>query len=256
MSGVGQVSGASDQPLVGPAFDQPRWSGTPRLAYVLGSTRRSGSTYLASLLAATGVLGVPTEYLPSAGPHRELLERAGHDPDDRSIEGYAAALAALRTTPNGVFGLHAHFDQFATALKLGLFGRCLPRPRFLHIRRRDLLGQAISLVHARQTRQWTSNGVASGEAAYDGRAIREALHGVIQQNANWELYFAEAGIEPLPLVYEEVVAAPERELARVCAFLDVSWDGAFDRQRAPIERQEDPLKQAWRVRFLAERTAA
>ena len=199
---------------------------------------------------------MPTEYLPASGPHREILERAGHDPDDRSIEGYAAALAALRTTPNGVFGLHAHFDQFVTALRLGLFGRCLPAPRFLYIRRRDLLGQAISLVHARQTRQWTSNGAASGEAAYDGRAIREALHGLIQQNANWELYFAEAGIEPCLLVYEELVTAPERELARICAFLGIDWDGGFERPRASIDRQVDPAKQAWRARFLAERQAA
>lgn len=244
---------ASNNPLIDACFDQPDFEGTPRLAYVVGSTRRSGSTYLSSLLAATGVLGVPTEYLKSSGPNKDLLARAGQDPEDRSVETYAAALTRLRTTPNGVFGLHAHFDQFAMGLRHQLFGRLLPAPRFLYIRRRDLLGQAISLIHARQTDRWTSLGEASGAPSYDGKAIREALHGLIQQNANWELYFAEAGAEPFLLFYEDLVAEPERLLAGICAFLGVEWDGRFAQPRAPLERQADPVKQLWRERFLAER---
>lgn len=165
---------------------------TPRRAYIVCSTQRSGSSYLCELLSSTGVAGNPQEYFearaetgmpPHPGYFLAGLPRTGAGirddlrPTDapgysdlRTVDGWAAHLERtfrLGTTANGVFAAKLMWNQVsdvdvhAAALPefAGLTGSELlealfGHPSYVWMRRRDKVRQAISLWRALQTRTW------------------------------------------------------------------------------------------------------
>ncbi len=165
---------------------------TPDRAYVVCSTQRSGSTYLCSLLASTGVAGNPQEFFeamaetrlpPHPGfflaglPMTGLGIRDDHQPapvpeysDLRLVDGWRAHLERtfqLGTTANGVFATKLMWNQlpemewYAVALpelaglqRVELLEALFGRPSYVWVRRRDKVRQAISLWRALQTRTW------------------------------------------------------------------------------------------------------
>lgn len=79
-----------------------------RQSYIIASSARSGSTYLARLLAQTGLLGAPSEVFNSATNEMQTLMarfRAYSHAD------YVAKLIANRTSRNGVFGMKRIFTS-------------------------------------------------------------------------------------------------------------------------------------------------
>jgi len=77
--------------------------------YILCSTPRCGSTLLCDLLAQSGDLGVPHEYLNISSHGLVLMSRLGIDLTDPNLAlTYLNTLKRARTTPNGIFGLQAH----------------------------------------------------------------------------------------------------------------------------------------------------
>lgn len=107
--------------------------------YLICSSPRSGSTYLCELLASTGVLGVPREYLNVADRWGQVNRKPPADPRvllDRVLTAGA--------TPNGIYGLKAHADHFAAVAAIVDPLRVLPNLRFVSIQRWDILAQAIS----------------------------------------------------------------------------------------------------------------
>jgi LPS sulfotransferase NodH len=128
----------------------------------------------------------------------------------------------------------------------------LPNPRFIHIEREDLLGQALSLVRARQSGRYVSWDAAAAEARYDRREIARALHGIAAGQARWRAYFARNGIMPLPLTYEQVATAPEGTVCAVARHIGLEEEVAVDVGRVRSTVLRDGLSEEWRARFLAE----
>lgn len=164
----------------------------PATAYLVCSTQRSGSTFLCSLLASTGVAGDPKEYfeamaetgmpphpgyfmagLPRTGAGVRDDRRATEVPsysDLRTVDGWRAHLERtfeLGTTPNGVFSAKLMWNQVAEMARhavalpelQGLAGaelldRLFGDPVYVWMRRQDKVQQAISLWRALQTRAW------------------------------------------------------------------------------------------------------
>ena len=85
-----------------------------------------------------------------------------------------------------------------------------------------LLGQALSLVRARQTLQWRSSQDVAGEPTYDALAINNQLGAIAGQEARWRLYFARNGIVPLRLEYEDLVADPQRAVSAIAALMGLA----------------------------------
>src|SRR5438045_2425177 len=133
-------------------------SDQPRRGYAICSEPRSGTSYLGRLLTGSGRLGTPAEYfnpgskaaatVPGYGPPlmvRTVLERGA--------------------TPNGVYGVKVfsdHFDKPAAP-----WARTLPNLTFVHLERRDHLGQAVSWARANITRQFAADQTVLHEAVYD-----------------------------------------------------------------------------------------
>jgi LPS sulfotransferase NodH len=269
----------------------------PDRAYIVCSTQRSGSTYLCRLLASTGVAGNPQEYFearaetglpPHPGYFLAGLPRTGagirDDPratdapdysDLRTVDGWEAHLERtfrLGTTSNGVFGTKLMFNQLpdveqhATALTdlAGLTGaalldRLFADPRYVWMRRRDKVRQAISLWRALQTRVWRLEhpGGDGGEPElhYSFGGIEHLRRRLSADDDSWGRFFTQSAIEPLELSYEEDVEPdPAGAVGRVVAHVGVSVPPDW-RPEAELVRQSDGLNETWRTAYDRDATA-
>lgn len=235
--------------LTGQKFDFAL--GTPcTRSYIIASSERSGSTYLAMMLWATGMLGAPWEYLNYDSEMKFMAQRL----QPSSVDDYFRQVVSLRTSANGVFGLKAHYHHFAKVVEHcpSLLDR-LPPPRFIVITRSDRLGQAISLARAIQTGAWSSHAVASREPAYDRGLIEKCLVKVKLQADGWTRWLAERAITPLVVDYEDLVSAPRTVLDRVRTFIEPPAHAMQERIELPeVRRQGDDTNAEWARRFQEE----
>jgi LPS sulfotransferase NodH len=189
-------------------------------AYIVCSTPRSGSTLLGAGLRATGVAGLPQEYF---NPNRRARWAAEWD-CGTSLRSYVEALLARRTGANGVFGFKLHWQHFeqlrAEALGLppgepsydasadfltDLFGPL----RYVHIVRRDLNRQAISHWTAGRTGRWYRASDAPAQQApipYSFEWIARIRAHLANAEVHWDRFFRFNAIEPVTVVYEDLVA--------------------------------------------------
>jgi trehalose 2-sulfotransferase len=263
----------------------------PNHAYLVCSTQRSGSTYLCRLLAGTGVVGDPQEYFegrPETGlpPHPGYfltgLPRTGVGVrDDRRppdapeysdlklVGGWSAHLERTfrsGTTPNGVFGAKLMWNQLtdieqhartlpelAGLAGLELLERLFRHPRYVWVRRRDKVRQAISLWRALQTRVWRVEQGGANDTApmlqYNFDAIEHLRRRLTTYDEAWGHIFRIARIEPLILFYEDDVEPnPADAVARVVAHVGVELPPDWAPQ-ARMVRQADSTSDGWREAY-------
>jgi LPS sulfotransferase NodH len=213
----------------------------PQRGYVICSEPRSGSTLLCEWLGSTGVFGRPREYFRTVGDSVAIEKNPG---------GLADVLEQA-ATPNGVYGMKLFSYHVDTTSKARWLGR-LPGARFIHLERRDLLGQAISLVRAWQTQQYYSHQNAHGSLRYDRRAIQRHLMQLALANARWRTYFARNGLDVLWLVYEDIVRDPDATMRAIAAHVGIDEPAAIRPELIRVAVQRDAVSDEWRTRFLAE----
>jgi LPS sulfotransferase NodH len=208
--------------------------------YAICAEPRSGSSLLCAALRSTGVLGQPREYLGMA--RFALLEK---EPEllDRLLQE--------ASTPNRVYGLKVMASHFDIAAGSNWASR-LPELQFIHIERRDLLGQAISWLRAEQTGQFHSRDPGSGTAHYDGRRIAGMVRRLGVSQLRWRLYFARNGISPLLLTYEEFADDLGGAARRVAAHVGLAEEPVVAFEGLRLGRQRDALSEEWRERFIRE----
>lgn len=216
--------------------------------YAVCGAPRSGSNYFCELLTTTGVLGRPREYFN--GEARRRLDDPDY-PDDP--EAQAARILTMGRTANGVYALKLFpglFDRVAPHIRLT---QALPNLNYVRLRRRDVLGQAISWVRSIQTGAFRSTEETSAEPRYDASLIHAYIGQVCQRSARWDMYFARTGLAPLELVYEDVAADPQAAIERVGDLMQVTPRPQIDFSAVRLRMQRDAISQTWRERFLDER---
>jgi len=253
---------------------------SPRRAYFVCATPRSGSTLLCRSLAETGVAGRPEEFferLRHSGLPREPREYFPPDADPKLLallpgtrmgDPAAAELArelprylAEGTTPNGVFGaklMWGYFGDLLARLEAGrddgrgaLHAAFGGEPAFVHVSRRDKVAQAVSLWRAVQTRAWSADDDANGVTpVYDARGIGLLRDQLIAQDAAWEAWFAGQGVAPLRIDYETFASDYAASIRRVLEHLGL---GAADIPPPPTRRQGDARSDRWVGRFNDEK---
>ena len=245
----------------------------PRLSYLVCATERSGSTLLCELLGATGIAGRPDEYfecLSATGRARQPREYFPADADPEMLALLAplqaplpavpweARLADARrrgTTPNGVFGAKMMWAYLPDFLAHGDPEQQLGPLRWLHVERRETLAQAISLWRAVQTAQWRAEDRDSEvEPVFHAGAIAHLKRRQEAHAAAWRTWFAERGIEPMEIVYEEFAQEPETTICRVLEHIGVPSEGVHV-PSPPLRRQADARSQEWVDRFRDELAA-
>lgn len=256
--------------------DDLDWPGQAVRSVVVASEARSGSTLLCQALGATGLVGLPREYLqtgwlesghrtfgapvPTRQERRRRLKARlrlrrqwweYQQIEPASLPAYVDGLVRRRTTANGVFGLKIHWGNFERLRDLhGFTFEMLPQPiTWIHIQRGDLVAQAVSYVKANQSGVFAISGRRprfSGPVYYDDEALVEAFRRVRDGARFWSNFFAASGVTPVEVTYEELDADYEGTIARVLAEL-----GFQDATVTPAihVRQADEVNAAWAARF-------
>ena len=259
------------QPRNRPEHDLPRPTAAPR-TYVIASTPRCGSTLLCHALWSTARVGAPREYLNPAqlrdwtlrlgpgwllkGPAPPTSQALTRGPlPQTALRRYLDAIRARRSGPTGWFGLKVHHHHLVRWLGEADLEAVLGPIHWIHLRREDRIGQALSWVRARQTGRWASHAPGLLPPRYDPHAIRAASDALILAENDWRARWRRAGVRPLlTLTYEELCAAPRACVNRVLRALG---EPPVQVLPAPsLHPQADARTAEWRARYLARPLAA
>jgi LPS sulfotransferase NodH len=211
----------------------------------LCTTPRSGSWLLARQLLNAGI-GVPHEYLTGWSRHA-ISGRL--EPRPVEMDEYLRWLMRYRRTENGVFAMKVHWWQLWkhwTELEPVL----APTDTFVHLHRRDVARQAVSLYLARASQVWTGVETDHSESPTDawlsdfmkryspGRHaenLEAEIERLVHANTNWQLFFARRGVSPVTLEYESYVKAQPAGLVRIAEALSLE-----DVPSVPAESSRPP----------------
>lgn len=237
-------------------FDLPATA--PRRRYLFVAEPRSGGSFLAEALRATGAAGVPYEYLNQRlfEAYATRFDAAGRP----SRSQYFGHLLRHRTTPNGVFMLKALVDQVTPSLS----GRNAVA-QFLEscdkvfvLRRNDKLAQAVSFYKASVSDAWNSRDRFDGyddpaRFPFDAVAISQFLRALfnadhqLDQVENWA---RERGKPVERFTYEKIDGDFENEWARLLQFLELPHVPAAS-LGTTLERQRDAVSDALMAQYIA-----
>lgn len=216
-----------------------------RSAYIICSTPRSGSTLLGKGLWETGLAGAPHEYFHEKAHMPVLFERWGI----ADFANYQTHLLKYRTSPNGVFGVKAHFDQFNFLLRQGPIDWLGLNVKYIRIRREDVVRQAISLSKAAQTGKWHSGDISEIEPVYDYADIKKRLAMILNYNGAWDRYFTDSGIVPLDIVYESFVQAYPTTILSVLSHIGAQPAPGLKVQQPSMKKQANQVTEIWFAKF-------
>lgn len=206
------------------------------------------------------------EYGGRYAAHPASRDPTWHPPDFETLVGEALRRG---TTENGVLGtkiMWAYFRDFVRLARrtprLGSVAPCdvpasvLPNlQRFVWMHRRDTTRQAVSLWKALQTQQWRRD----SDEELGGRGLRFSFAAVDhlklridEHNAAWQNYFEECGVEPMEVVYEDLVDDYEGTVLWLLDGIGVPIPENFGVTEPKMRRQADDLSEEW-VRLYNER---
>jgi len=220
---------------------RPTVGARPHQSYFVCATPRCGSWLLCGLLASTGVAGRPHEWF-----WRDTRKSLEHTWGVRNAEEYVELVLSAGSTPNGVFGAKV---MLGTLPDLSSF----PRPRFVWLRRRDRVAQAVSFATAAQTGYWHSwNPKPRAQPSYRFDAIDALAREIAELEAGWKRWFDGEGLEPLEVVYEKLVANPQAETRRVLDFLSLELPPDVSVRPLTLAAS-DGIRQEWAERYREEK---
>jgi trehalose 2-sulfotransferase len=241
-------------------------------SYFICATPRTGSSLLCGLLQSTGVAGRPESYFRQPD-QQAWAARWGIPSSPDGTFSYADFVRAAITagqTSNGVFAariMWGTLDEVTGNLAtvhpdlagadVDLLNRAFGDPRFVYLRRGDVLAQAVSWLRAEQTNVWVRETVQAEPAEpaqephFDFGQIYKLIQLINEHNAAWQEWFTSAGIKPHLVRYEELDANPVGVTLDVLGFLGLdlpSERGISVRHR----RLADELSAQWIDRYRRE----
>lgn len=252
---LGNAQRAYRAPVAHPGFD----------SWLLCATPRSGSTLLCGLLESSGVAGHPASYFNRRGLHDYATGwRVPRPPEGRIDSAYVQAARVAGSTPNGVFGgrlmaesrpelvadLAAETDH-PPASELELLTGQLGRLRFVHLRRLNVVAQAVSWAKSLQTHFWhPGERIEPGAEAphYDEELIEQLVTTIEQFEAAWSTWFTQQRITPFEVTYEQLAVDPLLVARQVLDFLDLKVEEGHELV-VGAARQADQVNAQWVERF-------
>jgi LPS sulfotransferase NodH len=225
-------------------------------SYLLCGTPRTGSTLLCSLMTSTGVLGRPESYFRESD---EILwaERFGLIHDGSRVLDFGAFMRAVRTagtTDNGVFGARVMWGSLEHIVEgletrsdrsdLAVLERALGSLRFLHLRREDVIGQAVSWYRAEQTGFWQEGDTQAEPPTRDVDGMLGFVSTIGEHNAAWQSWFDRHGIRPHSVTYEQLVRESRSTIEAVAAFVGVQVPADW-RPASASRKQADDRSVEW-----------
>jgi len=219
--------------------------------FLLAFSNRSGSTLLSGILNQAG-LPIP--------PRAEVFNSDSVIPVciENSTPSFTDYFLAVTTgwAQGGRVGFKIGPRQMFWLARAGLLSH-FRSLRIVNSRRRDRVAQAVSFHIAARTGRWHSDmeGTAPvGDVPYVAAEILERLQ-TIHIDQYLVSYFADVhGVSLVEVFYEDLVDAPDRELARVLDFIGITAAdvAAVDLAALGIRRQGTDLNGDFAAQFRAD----
>lgn len=217
---------------------------------------RSGSELLCAHMKSRG-WGLPAEYFqnPIGVANRFHYEELAVNPGD--FVGFLRRVADERSVGNRFAAKFTWDHKNALLAELSAHtGRKLvwsdlfPRCRWIRIRRRNKVAQAVSAWRAAHSGQWRSDRTASVLTLpeYDFFELLRFLQSLLVEDFNWERFFEQEQPESLLVYYEDFVRDRQHQLERIERHL--GWPA-----RGPVSEeptfgiQRDEFSQSIEARF-------
>lgn len=221
----------------------------PAPSVIVPFTNRCGSTYLCAVLSQLGFVPTRTGNDFELFYHEVVIDEC-RALGFRSFGEYAPHLVSNNLSSRGWFGCKASPAQTQFLLDTGFLGRMLVDPVFVQIRRCDVVAQAVSMVIAMKTGQWSSvHPRCLSPPEFDFDMIRQARDYIHEGEDSIKALYEAHGIKPLVIWYEDVADDPQTLVSRLGRRLDI--DPNHKLEALPIQRQAKRLNTDWELRFRA-----
>ena len=227
----------------------------PVSSVIVCALPRTGSSLVGYLLGQNG-LGRPAEWF-----WRDDVARNKQAWGISRFDAYLARVLEEGTSQTGIFAVKLMWGYLHEVLfelrrlartyepdDVSVLRSFFGEPRFVWVRRRDAVAQAVSWAKAVQTGQWAADQAATGEAAFDFEQI-DALYQVARiHDAAWSRWFAAQSLEPFELLYEDLCREPEQVTRRMLVYLAYEGEAELE-PPAFMQRQGDELNEEWAARY-------
>ncbi len=184
--------------------------------------------------------------------------------DGRIDSAFVQAALTAGRTPNGIFGVRVMqetlpelVDALAVSAagpgnsELDLLTDAFGRIRFIHLRRCDVVAQAVSWARSLQTHFWHPGEVVlpgGQDPHYDEDLIRQLVTRIERSEASWSSWFDAHDVEPFEVTYEELAADSHSVALSVIGFLGLELPDGRTMESAQ-RQQADELNADWIHKF-------
>ena len=238
--------------------------------YCVCAIPRSGSTLLCAALTDTGVAGNPDEYFLSGITTKKIrnlrdiswLNRAKFELRAirkksynalRKCPGlmhdYSRALVRSEST-HGVFGFKLHWNQWCEHFSEQPPEHYFGPLRYVSIRRRDHILQAVSWVLAEQTMRWFDWQPNKQEPFYDFPQLLRTHASIVENERSWDEFFDSRGIKPLRIIYEDLISDYENTVKQVLSHIGVQEYHDIAITAPNVGQQSDERNSLWAMQYV------
>jgi LPS sulfotransferase NodH len=236
--------------LTGAAYDLPSQTPAER-TLIICAAPKSGGEELSRLLLAAGA-GIPHEYFDPAIA-RKIAERweLPGDPLEPKYGEFYLQLLKLQRGRNGVFAVNLRYPQYIEYLRNRLGARLFHGAVVLHLFCTDIVEQVTAWRAAAHTGVWDASGAQTSEPRPYADSREENielfdldLDALLGDDAGFRKLFAFAGIKPVFLTTDQLMAMPREITSDLARLIGVEPDvAALDAAIAlnapdPIEENE------------------
>ncbi len=176
-------------------------------------TNRSGSNTLAEDLSRLPTCGLGKELLNHQAVVQISMRKGFAHLSDylyHILANQECERPAIKVSVDQLLFLHAS----------GVLENCIYNARAIHIRRRDLLSQAVSFFIASVTKEWTSKHTRKAEPPeFDERRILKIMQNVSNANARFDMTLSILGLPKTIVFYEDHVVSRHESLNNLSFFL-------------------------------------
>jgi LPS sulfotransferase NodH len=218
-----------------------------RLIYFICFTNRCGSNLLAQSLASDGQLKQAGENL-----NFDTVIAQSERHNLRTFKSYFNWLIGHRTGKQKIFGCKCSPGQLLYLHNTGLLDVIRSKSIFIHLTRKDIFDQAISMYIAERTKKWTStqSGVQI-PIIYDHESLMKTAENILRANSAFALIFQLLNLKVINVTYDGLVRDPRLLIGRIGKHLGIS-DLKYNESTVVYAKQSNELNIELKNKLLSE----
>ncbi len=219
--------------------------------YIVCFSNRCGSNFLCELLSMDKQIGNAGESF-----NYQVVMKHSDRFGLKSLEDYAIWLINHVSSSQKIFGTKLAWEQLYFLTKVGVIPNIIKSPKIIHIYRKDILGQAISLSIASQTEQWTSlqsTIIKPDEVKFRPRQIINLIDEISVSYSRFVSYFSLFNADYVGVAYEDLVADPTNTIKEIVAQLGIVLQNEIniDLSKQKLKPQSSEINERFRQQMLA-----